>query len=626
MSLLNLKNIHHGFGGPPLLNDVNCQIKKGERVCLIGRNGEGKSTLLKIIAAEIIADGGTRQLKKGVKLSRMEQEVPIDLAGSVYTIVAKGLDEAAKFMIEYHEASQLVGVDPSEQHLEMLSRAQHHLESIDGWLLNQQVDTILSQLQLNPDDDFKSLSGGMKRRVLLAQALVSQPDILLLDEPTNHLDVESISFLEEFFLNWQGALIFITHDRQFLRQLATRILELDRGYLTDWPGDYDNFLRRREERLHAESLENARFDKKLKQEEIWIRQGIKARRTRNEGRVRALKAMREQYSQRRVQKSNVKMQLEDGARSGKVVIEAKNITFAWDELNVVNDFSTVIQRGDRIGLIGPNGIGKSTFLNLLLNKLTPKSGTIKIGTTLKIAYYDQLRGELDETQTVVDAVGEGSDFVDINGKSKHVIGYLQDFLFSPERARQPIKSLSGGERNRLLLAKLFTQPANLLIMDEPTNDLDVETLELLEELLMDYKGTLLLVSHDRDFLDNVVSSVIAFEGAGKVQRYVGGYSDWKKINEQQKTIKKPKVKNEKAINNQKPKKSSQLNYKDKIELDELPKKIERLEQEIEDLQQKLGETDLYQKNPEKASKLNKQLQNTERTLENAYKRWEVLEQ
>jgi len=615
MSLLTLRNIQHGFGGQPLIDGVSCHFEKAERICLIGRNGEGKSTLLKIIAAEIIPDSGERQLNKGVKLARLEQEVPSDLQGSVFSVVASGVKEAGIFITQYHEISQQVAQDPSEANLNALANAQHKLENVDGWTLTQRVETTLSQLNLNADDSFQALSGGMKRRVLLAQALVTEPDILLLDEPTNHLDVESIRFLEEFFLNWRGSLIFITHDRQFLRRLATRIIELDRGDLTDWPGDYENFLRRREERWHAEELENARFDKKLKQEEVWIRQGIKARRTRNEGRVRALKTMRDQYKERRVQKGNVKMQLQAADKSGKIAIEVDSVHFKWDDLVVVDNFSATIMRGDRIGLIGPNGVGKSTFLNLLLEKITPQKGTITAGTTLHIAYYDQLRDQLDEDRTVVDNIGEGRDHIEINGKSKHVIGYLQDFLFSPERARQPVKSLSGGERNRLLLAKLFTQPANLLVMDEPTNDLDVETLELLEELLMDYQGTLLLVSHDRAFLDNVVTSVIAFEGQGKVQCYVGGYSDWYQYQQENKTAPIQNTTTKKTKNKQKP---TKLNYQERLELESLPEKIQQLETDIELIQLKLADPKLYETNINQFKKL-------EKTLEEAYERWDSLD-
>ncbi len=625
MSLLTLRNIQHGFGGAPLIDGVDCHFEKAERVCLIGRNGEGKSTLLKIISGEIIADSGERQLNKKTKLARLEQEVPHDLKGSIFSVVANGLKEVGHFIAKYHEISHQVALDPSEKNLNNLAVAQQKLEDVDGWSLTQQVELILSQLNLDPEAEFSALSGGMKRRVLLAQALVVMPDILLLDEPTNHLDVESIQFLETFFLNWKGTLIFITHDRQFLRQLATRIIELDRGQLTDWPGDYDNFLRRREERWHAEELEHARFDKKLKQEEIWIRQGIKARRTRNEGRVRALEKMREQYQERRVQKGNVKMQLQEANQSGKIVIEVDDLSFGWDDEVLVEHFSTVIMRRDRIGLIGPNGIGKSTFLNLVLGKIEPQKGTVKMGTTLKIAYYDQLRHNLDETKTVVESVGEGSDFIEVQGKSKHVIGYLQDFLFSPERARQPIKSLSGGERNRLLLAKLFAKPANLLVMDEPTNDLDVETLELLEELLMDYQGTLLLVSHDRAFLDNVVTSVIAFEGHGNIKRYVGGYSDWKKYTDKPPEASKKPKKSKNKVQSNTNKKITQLSYSEQIELAALPEKIEQQEALIDKIQTQLANPKLYNSEPEKLKELTQELKIQEEILEHAYERWDKLE-
>ncbi len=527
MSLLTLRDVSLQFSGPALLDKVNLQIDDRERVALIGRNGMGKSTLLKIIAGLHAADEG--EIQSGTsKISYLSQEVPRDLHGTIFDLVAGGLEEQADLVRRYHHATLAVVEDPSEANFDALSRAQQQLEAADGWQLEQQIETVLSRLSLDADLLFETLSGGLRRRALLARELVKSPDLLILDEPTNHLDIESIAWLEQFLLNWSGALLFVTHDRAFMQRLATRILELDRGQLTDWPGNYQNYLRRREERANAEALENARFDKKLSQEEVWIRQGIKARRTRNEGRVRALEAMRKAYGERRVKQGTAKIQLQEAERSGKLVVDAEDVTYGWNEQPVIRRFSTRIMRGDKIGIIGPNGVGKSTLLNLLLGKLTPTSGSIRLGSQLEVAYFDQLRAALDLEKSVRDNVSGGSDKVEVNGKSRHVISYLQDFLFDPGRAMQPVNALSGGERNRLLLARLFTRPANLLVLDEPTNDLDIETLELLEELLVDYQGTVLLVSHDREFLDNVVTSTLVFEGDGRVNAYVGGYADWQR--------------------------------------------------------------------------------------------------
>jgi ATP-binding cassette subfamily F protein uup len=493
--------------------------------------------------------------------------------------------------------------------------------------MEQRVETVISRFGLDEDIAFSALSGGLKRRVLLAQALVTEPDLLLLDEPTNHLDIEAIRWMETFLLNYTGAILFVTHDRAFLRRIATRILELDRGKLTDWPGDYTNFLRRKEEILHAEEQANQRFDKKLAQEEVWIRQGIKARRTRNEGRVRALKAMREAHRARREQTGKARMQLTTGERSGKLVAEVENIRYAWDQKPVIRDLSTTILRGDRVGIIGPNGSGKTTLLNLLLGELQPDTGRVKLGTNLQVAYFDQLRSQLDEERSVQDNVGGGSEKVEVGGKQKHIIGYLQDFLFTPARARSPVKALSGGERNRLLLAKLFTKPANVLVLDEPTNDLDVETLELLEELLTDYPGTLLLVSHDREFLDNAVTSCLVFEGDGKVVDYVGGYSDWEAYSQNRHTsISKPKEKAAVKSAVEKPKKRSEkLSYKDQRELDSLPQLIEQLEGQLDELQTQLGDPDLYRTQGERVASLQQQLTEVQQQLDKAYERWENLE-
>jgi ABC transport system ATP-binding/permease protein len=625
--LITLKNIQLSYGNAPLLDGVDLAIDKGERICLLGRNGAGKSTLMKVLLGEVAADDGERVLSGGVKLARLIQEVPVGMAGSVFDVVADGIGQLADKLKTYHQVSHLLAETGDEALLNRLSKAQHELEAADGWQLEQRVETVLSRLDLDADAEFGELSGGLKRRVLLAQALVTEPDLLLLDEPTNHLDIEAIDWMEELLLGYPGAILFVTHDRAFLRRLATRILELDRGSLTDWPGDYANFLRRKEERLNAEVLANERFDKKLAQEEVWIRQGIKARRTRNEGRVRALKAMRDERQQRRTETGKAQMQLVSGERSGKLVVEVEGIDYAWDERPVIRDFSTTILRGDRVGIIGPNGSGKTTLLNLLLGKLQPDKGVVKLGTNLQVAYFDQLRGQLDEARSVQDNVGGGSDKVEVGGRSKHIIGYLQDFLFTPERARTPVKALSGGERNRLLLAKLFTKPANVLVLDEPTNDLDVETLELLEELLADYQGTLLLVSHDREFLDNAVTSCLVFEGDGRVAEYVGGYSDWEAYKKRQQQQSRAAV-NESKIKSasEKPKKKPEkLSYKDQRELDGLPQHIERLEMELDALQGQLSDPDLYRSQGERVAKLQQQIAKVQTELDQVYVRWETLE-
>ncbi|MCW8908555.1 MAG: ATP-binding cassette domain-containing protein [Sedimenticola sp.] len=635
MALINLRNIQLGFGGPALLDGLNLAIERGERICLLGRNGAGKSTLMKLIAGELKADDGEYAIQQGAVITRLTQEVPEGIEGSVFDVVASGLGELGELVRRYHQVSHRLASEGSEKLLDQLSRVQHELEAADGWQSEQRVETVISRLSLDPDIPFAALSGGLKRRVLLARALVQAPDLLLLDEPTNHLDIASIDWLEEFLLNYEGTLLFVTHDRMFLRRLATRIIELDRGQLTDWPGDYENFLRRKAEMLNAEEKANARFDKKLAQEEVWIRQGIKARRTRNEGRVRALKAMRDERRQRRERTGNVSMNLQQAERSGKLVIEAENISYAWDGNPIVRDFSTTIMRGDRIGVIGPNGAGKTTLLNLLLGKLQPDSGTVKHGTRLEVAYFDQLRAQLDDDKSVLDNVADGSDKVEINGSSKHVISYLQDFLFAPDRVRQPVRALSGGERNRLLLARLFSRSANVLVMDEPTNDLDVETLELLEELLLDYQGTLLLVSHDRVFLNNVVTSTLVFEGEGRVNEYVGGYDDWlsqRKVSSpenspksevagtgQAKLVPTRTQKSDAAV---KPKK---LSYKDQRELDALPKRIEELERKLEQLQMTLADPAYYKRPQEEQAETQRQLQATETELNEAYGRWEELE-
>ncbi|MES9998450.1 MAG: ATP-binding cassette domain-containing protein [Candidatus Thiodiazotropha lotti] len=626
MPLITLRNLHLSFGDAPLLDGIELSIEKGERIALLGRNGMGKSTLMKVIMGTQQADDGDRVVSNGVSVARLIQEVPQDIEGTVYDLVADGIGDLAEKLKTYHRISHRLG-EGDQSLLDSLAKSQHDLEAAGGWQLEQRVETTISRTGLDADAKFGELSGGMKRRVLLAQALVAEPDLLLLDEPTNHLDIEAIDWMENLLLGFSGAVLFVTHDRAFLRRLATRILELDRGELTDWPGNYDNFLRRKEEMLNAEAQANARFDKKLAQEEIWIRQGIKARRTRNEGRVRQLKSMRDERSKRRSSMGQVKMQLQTAERSGKLVVEVDDVSYAWEEKPIIRGLSTTIMRGDRVGIIGPNGSGKTTLLNLLLGQLQPEQGQVKLGTQIQVAYFDQLRSQLNESLSVQENVGGGSDKVEIDGKSKHIISYLQDFLFTPERARAPVNALSGGERNRLLLAKLFTKPANVLVLDEPTNDLDIETLELLEELLVSYQGTLLLVSHDREFLDHSVTSCLIFEGEGRVIESVGGYSDWEQ-KQQQITISRDNAAQEKVKSQrQKPKnRTAKLSYKDQRELDQLPQQIEQLEQSLSGLQEQLSDPDLYQTGEaEQVVELQQQMTEVEHDLEQAYARWEELE-
>ncbi|MES9976179.1 MAG: ATP-binding cassette domain-containing protein [Candidatus Thiodiazotropha sp.] len=627
MPLITLRRLQLSYGDRPLLDDIDLNIEKGERIALLGRNGAGKSTLMRVIQGGIVPDDGERVVSNGTRIAHLIQEVPDKIEGSVFDVVADGVGQLADKIKAYHKISHQLAETGDDSLLSSLSKAQHELEAVEGWQLEQRVETVISRIGLDADTQFSALSGGLKRRVLLAQALVMEPELLLLDEPTNHLDIEAIRWMEEFLLVYPGAILFVTHDRAFLRRIASRILELDRGSLTDWPGDYANFLRRKQELLNAEEQANQRFDKRLAQEEVWIRQGIKARRTRNEGRVRTLKAMRAERQKRRDQQGRVKMRIDAGERSGKLVVEVEDISYAWEEKPVVRDLSTTILRGDRVGIIGPNGSGKTTLLNLLLGELRPDTGRVKLGTQLQVAYFDQLRGQLDEESSVQDNVGGGSDKVDVGGKSKHIIGYLQDFLFTPERARSPVKALSGGERNRLLLAKLFTRPANVLVLDEPTNDLDVETLELLEELLSDYPGTLLLVSHDREFLDNAVTSCLVFEGEGRVAEYVGGFSDWEAHARARQSVEsKPKGgAGVKSIPERPKKKSEKLSYKDQRELDALPQRIEVLEVRLDELQTRLADPDLYRTQGELVAELQQQMSAVQLELDQAYERWETLE-
>jgi ATP-binding cassette subfamily F protein uup len=618
MSLINIDNVSIAFGHVALLDNINLRIEKAERVCLIGRNGEGKSTLFKLINQDLYPDKGKIEYKTACRVALLNQNPEFNPDDTVFHAVAQGLGKIGDLVNEYHEIVQAIATDHSL--LKKLEIVQQQLEAEDGWSFEQRVETILSRLQLPADQKISNLSGGWQRRVALAQALVTEPDLLLLDEPTNHLDIEAIAWLEQVLLEFNGGLLFISHDREFMQRLATRIIELDRGQLTSYPGDYATYLRQKQANLAAEAIQAAKFDKKLAQEEIWIRQGIKARRTRNEGRVRSLEKLREQRSQRREQVGKVKLKVETGESSGRIVIEAENINKSYQDTPLIKDFSTVIMRGDKIGLIGGNGVGKTTLLKILLGELTADSGKLKHGTKLSIAYFDQLRDQLNPEETVVDSVAQGQDFITINDQKKHIMSYLSDFLFAPARARSPVKSLSGGERNRLLLARLFTKAANVLVLDEPTNDLDVESLELLEELLLNYPGTLLLVSHDRRFLDNVVTSSIVFEGNAIINEYVGGYKDIPKKSAEKKVNKKSNKTTKKTTT-----KTQKLNYNQQRELSKLPAQIEKLETALAELQEKTTDPEFYQADQSTRNKSLERLKEIESELQQCYKRWEELE-
>ena len=634
MTLLKFSNVSLAFGTMPLLEQVSWQIARGERVCIIGRNGTGKSSMLRLINGQQKVDDGEVWRAPGLKIGELPQELPPADQRTVFDVVAEGLDGVGALLAEYHHLSQNIH---TAEDLDKLMHVQQDLEARDGWRLQQLVDSTISRLQLPADKTLAELSGGWRRRVLLAQALVAEPDLLLLDEPTNHLDIGAIAWLEEALLGFNGAVLFITHDRSFLQNLATRILELDRGHLIDWNGDYASFLVHKEQQLAAEETANALFDKRLAQEEVWIRQGIKARRTRNEGRVRALKELRVERSERRERQGKANIQVEVAEKSGKQVIVLEHASFAHPGGEpLIRDFSMVLQVGDRIGLLGANGTGKTTLLKLLLGDLQPTSGKVAPGTRLEIAYFDQLRHQLDLEKTVMDNLSEGRDFITIDGQSRHVLSYLSDFLFSPQRARTPVKALSGGERARLLLAKLFSKPANLLVLDEPTNDLDVETLDLLEEVLLTFKGTVLLVSHDRAFLDNVVTSTLVFQGEGRVQEYVGGYQDWirqggsprllgasqereAKVQPVTEPTTAPVVQAEVEA----PKKK--LSYKLQRELEAIPKQIDALEKQLLALQGEIADPAFYQRTPQAQRDTLAQLESQQLELDQLLERWAELE-
>ncbi|HEX9079850.1 MAG TPA: ATP-binding cassette domain-containing protein [Desulfuromonadaceae bacterium] len=625
MPLLNLRDITLAFGGPPIFDGISLQIEPGDRLCLMGRNGSGKSTLLRLIAGELVPEGGEIQRQQGLKVAAVSQEVPQELTGSVYDVVASGMGSAAELLARYHHVAHQLALEGGEALLAELEALQHKLEESGGWSLHQEVERILNRLSLDADAEFSALSGGTKRRVLMARAIIAAPDILILDEPTNHLDIDTIVWLEEFLLRQVKTLLFVTHDRAFARRIANRVAELDRGRLYSFACGYDEFVERREALLEAEITRRAEFDKKLAREEAWIRQGIKARRTRNEGRVRALKKLREEYRQRRDRVGTARVRLQEAERSGALVAEVENVTFGYNGAPIIRDFSTTVMRGDKVGIIGPNGSGKTTLLRLLLGELEPQAGTVRLGTRREVLYFGQMREQLDPDKSVQENVGEGNDTVTVGGKPRHVIGYLQDFLFSPERARSPVSILSGGERNRLLLAKMFTKPANVLVMDEPTNDLDAETLDLLDDLLVEYAGTLLLVSHDREFLNNVVTSTLVLEGNGRVAEYVGGYDDWL----QQRAASQPAASAAAKPAAEKPRqareKPRKLSFKEQRELEALPDLIAGLEEEQEGLHARLSDPEFYKSAGAEVARINARLAELEQELAAAYRRWEELE-
>lgn len=634
MALLTINNGQLAFGDHPLLDKSDFALQENERVCLVGRNGAGKSTLMKVIAGDIIMDDGKLQINQDVVVSRLEQDPPRNETGTVFDYVSEGLAEAGKYLKEYHRLLDLLETDPSESNINKLSRAQEKIDHLNAWHFDMRIQSVLESLKLDGHTLLTDLSGGWQRKAALARALVSDPDVLLLDEPTNHLDVTTIEWLETFLKDFKGSIIFISHDRAFIQSMATRIVDLDRGNLSSYPGNYEEYLLAKEEALRVEADQNAQFDKVLAQEEAWIREGIKARRTRNEGRVRALKQLRRERSERREVMGKANIQVDESNRSGKIVFEAENLHYSIDGKNIVKNFSFNVMRGDRIALIGANGCGKSTLLKLMLDQLQPDSGKLHCGTKLEVAYFDQYREALDPEKTVIDNLADGKQEVTVGGRERHALSYLQDFLFSPKRARQPVKALSGGEKNRLLLARLFLRPNNLLILDEPTNDLDIETLELLEELLANYQGTLLLVSHDRQFVDNTVMTSWIFEGEGQIEEFVGGYHDAQRQRANVQATRDamaPTVKvkaepvaatTQKVEQVAKPKK---LSYKLQRELEQLPETLEKLENEITELQEKVNSATFFQQDPKKTDEVLGRLAEAEQELEVAFERWEELE-
>ncbi len=646
MALISIQGARLNLGGPQLLDDVTMHIEEGQRVCLLGRNGAGKSTFLKVMHGDIPLDDGTVARQQGLRVAMLPQDVPQGISGHVYAVIAQGMGRTGEALAAYHQALlEMEEGTPTHEASERLQAAQQTLDALHGWGAHQTVQSVINHLKLQADVEFSSLSGGMKRRVMLARALASEPDMLLLDEPTNHLDIESIDWLEEFLLRYVRTLVLVTHDRMFLRKVANRIVELDRGHLADWSCDYDTFLERKDDQLHAEQQEWARLDQKLAEEEVWIRKGIKARRTRNMGRVRELYALREERAKRRERMGSVSMQVQDAERSGKLVVEVQGLSYTYPGAAspVIQDASFVISRGDKVGLLGPNGVGKTTMLKLLLGRLEPQVGTVRHGTRLEVAYFDQLRAELDDSKSVRDNVADGNDTVEIGGKRKHVVGYLKEFLFDPQRIHMPVNCLSGGERNRLLLARLFTKPSNVLVFDEPTNDLDMETLDLLEELLGSYAGTVLVVSHDREFLNNVVTSTLAFEGGGRVVEYVGGYDDWVR----QRPVRTPERGAEREPRSRKEEGAAsgtaetggdagqrrrKLTFNEQRELarlrderDAMPEATAGLEKEQRQLETALSDPDFYTRDPEGFASATVRIEELEMLLLEALEQWEAMD-
>ncbi|WP_438863688.1 ATP-binding cassette ATPase Uup [Neptunicella sp.] len=627
-TLLQLKNASLSLGHPPLLDGIELLVKSSERICLVGRNGCGKSTLLKVIAADMKLDDGQRIVGSDVVISRLPQDPPVSVEMSLFDYVAEELAEIGKVLQAYYHQTMVIAEDHSEAQLNKLEQLQHQLDHLNGWQFEQRIQQVLSQLQLTPDQQLSSLSGGWRRKAALARALVSDPDILLLDEPTNHLDIEMIKWLEKTILDYQGAVVFVSHDRAFIRHIATRIVDLDRGKLTSYPGNYQQYLDKKAEDLQIEETQNALFDKKLSQEETWIRQGIKARRTRNEGRVRALKALRNERSERRNVQGKAKIHIKETQQSGKIVFEVEGLDYRIAEKQIIKDLNVNIMRGDKLALIGPNGCGKSTLIKLLLAELTPDKGKVHCGTKLDIAYFDQHRLQLDPEMKLIDCIADGKREIMIDGRSKHVISYLQDFLFTPERVNVPVSALSGGEKNRLLLAKLLIKPSNLLILDEPTNDLDVETLELLEDTLSQYPGTVILVSHDREFVDNVVTSSLFFAGQGEVIEFIGGYDDiehWYQEQKQNILVAETSVKSQSPTPKSSTAKTKKLSYKLQLELEQLPEKIEQMESTLQQLQTQVNDPEFFKQDAAQSRLTLDELAELEHRLASAYSRWDELE-